>query len=189
MNNDNEVESLITKLRERYSPIEIPKCSKCDGELTLQRSGDGINTWACSGQIVDDNGWHFAPGRGIADEHYQESQWYDCSGGGDKDVLELITVLEQTQQRSNKFTTENADLHYQATQNRQLITELQARLETPVFIPGRVKPAELAGSGERKELLGFNRACNECADLITGAGFKVIRGYKPKNQFGLGGDK
>ncbi|OAT16808.1 hypothetical protein M977_04427 [Buttiauxella gaviniae ATCC 51604] len=94
---DKGIEALIARLNERYGPTEVPKCRLCAGQLSLQRSGREGNVWACSGQIDDEHGWHYAPGRDIADTHYQESQWYDYSGGGDSDVMELIAELEQAQ--------------------------------------------------------------------------------------------
>lgn len=117
---NKQLEALIARLHERYDPTEVPKCRICAGKLSLQRSGTGGDVWACSGQIDDGDGWHYAPGRDIADTHYQESRWHDYSGGGD--VIELISALE----REVSMREQNLSIKLHMSER---IAELESTLE------------------------------------------------------------
>lgn len=117
-----QLEALIVRLNERYGPTEVPKCRICSGNLSLQRSGAGVDVWACSGQINDGDGWRYAPGRDIADTHYQESRWHDYSGGGDADVIELIAALE----REVSMREQNLSIKLHMSER---IAELESTLE------------------------------------------------------------
>jgi hypothetical protein len=73
-------DELLSGLRERYEPTEVPPCSVCGGPLTLASCGGGRpNIWGCS------------PETGVVDwDHYSQSRWEDYRSGGDSEVMELI---------------------------------------------------------------------------------------------------
>lgn len=86
------------ELRKRYTPPEIPKCSICGAELSIQRCGGGEPTvYACDGYEADPENPGMvrrAAGRDIADKHYEESRYIDWKKGGDSDVVALLDELE-----------------------------------------------------------------------------------------------
>lgn len=88
----------LAELRKRYTPPEIPKCSICGGELSIQRCGGGEPTvYACDGYEADPQNPGMvrrAAGRDIADKHYEESRYIDWKKGGDSDVVALLDELE-----------------------------------------------------------------------------------------------
>lgn len=100
--NSNQLPALspeiIEDLRNRYGEPEIPKCSICGGELSVQRAGGGSATiWACSGMIDDPTGernWIYAEGRSMADDHYERSRWTDYRRGCDSEVIDLINAYQ-----------------------------------------------------------------------------------------------
>ncbi|ECH6077707.1 ead/Ea22-like family protein, partial [Salmonella enterica] len=61
-------------LRERYSPKSVPKCHICGEEMTIQRISASRITYGCTGATYDDIGCHYAEGRSIADDHYEQSR-------------------------------------------------------------------------------------------------------------------
>lgn len=89
---------LITKLRERYAEPEAPKCHICGAEMTVQRMSASRITYGCTGATYDDTGCHYAAGRSIADDHYEQScvTIVDVS---DPDVLALLDELEAKDRR------------------------------------------------------------------------------------------
>lgn len=86
------------ELRKRYTPPEIPKCSICGAELSIQRCGGSDPTvYACDGYEADPENpgmVRLAAGRGIADSHYEKSRYIDWKQGGDSDVVALLDELE-----------------------------------------------------------------------------------------------
>ncbi|ECO3903701.1 ead/Ea22-like family protein, partial [Salmonella enterica subsp. enterica] len=61
-------------LRERYSPNPAPECHICGAEMTIQRMSASRITYGCTGATYDDKGCHYADGRSIADDHYEQSR-------------------------------------------------------------------------------------------------------------------
>lgn len=57
-------------LRERYSPVPVPKCPICGEEMSIQRISGAQVVYACSGYGDDGD---FKIGRTLADEHYEKS--------------------------------------------------------------------------------------------------------------------
>ncbi|ELY5939598.1 ead/Ea22-like family protein [Cronobacter malonaticus] len=90
-------------LRERYSPKPIPNCHICGAEMTVQRISGKRITYGCSGATYDDAGCHYAPGRDIADEHYEQSR-VTVVDVSDPDVIELIAALEAKDARIAELT-------------------------------------------------------------------------------------
>ena len=58
-------------LRERYSPVPVPKCPICGEEMSIQRISGAQVVYACSGYGDDGD---FKIGRTLADEHYEKSR-------------------------------------------------------------------------------------------------------------------
>lgn len=90
-------------LRERYSPKPVPKCHICGEEMTIQRMSASRITYGCTGATYDDKGCHYAEGRSIADDHYEQSR-ITVVDVSDPDVLALLDELEtKEEQRANWF--------------------------------------------------------------------------------------
>ncbi|HEA0342709.1 TPA: ead/Ea22-like family protein [Salmonella enterica] len=83
-------------LRERYSPKPVPKCQICGKEMTIQRMSASRITYGCTGATYDDKGCHYAEGRSIADDHYEQSR-VTVVDVSDPDVLALLDELEVAQ--------------------------------------------------------------------------------------------
>lgn len=90
-------------LRERYSPKPVPKCHICGEEMTIQRISASRITYGCTGATYDDKGCHYAEGRSIADDHYEQSR-VTVVDVSDPDVLALLDELEaETGYREGAF--------------------------------------------------------------------------------------
>ncbi|EBP2450924.1 ead/Ea22-like family protein [Salmonella enterica] len=85
-------------LRERYSPRPVPKCHICGEEMTIQRISASRITYGCTGATYDDKGCHYAEGRSIADDHYEQSR-VTVVDVSDPDVLALLDELEAKDRR------------------------------------------------------------------------------------------
>ncbi|EAR2754282.1 ead/Ea22-like family protein [Salmonella enterica] len=90
-------------LRERYSPKPVPKCHICGEEMTIQRISASRITYGCTGATYDDKGCHYAEGRSIADDHYEQSR-VTVVDVSDPDVLALLD--ENLQLQREKDATE-----------------------------------------------------------------------------------
>ncbi len=85
-------------LRERYSAKPIPKCHICGTEMTVQHMSASRITYGCTGATYDDTGCHYAAGRSIADDHYEQSR-VTIVDVSDPDVLALLDELEAAEKR------------------------------------------------------------------------------------------
>ncbi|EMV0864025.1 ead/Ea22-like family protein [Salmonella enterica] len=121
------------ELRERYSPKPAPECHICGAEMTIQRISASRITYGCTGATYDDKGCHYAEGRSIADDHYEQSR-VTVVDVSDPDVLALLDELEaETRYREGAFIACNrwhdkfreADDKLEAAEKR--IAELEAR--------------------------------------------------------------
>ncbi|EJS3286729.1 ead/Ea22-like family protein [Salmonella enterica] len=90
-------------LRERYSPKPVPKCHICGEEMTIQRMSASRITYGCTGATYDDKGCHYAEGRSIADDHYEQSR-VTVVDVSDPDVLALLDELEHYKSREERVT-------------------------------------------------------------------------------------
>lgn len=90
-------------LRERYSPKPVPECHICGKEMTIQRMSASRITYVCTGATYDDKGCHYAEGRSIADDHYEQSR-VTVVDVSDPDVLALLD--ENLQLQREKDATE-----------------------------------------------------------------------------------
>ncbi|EJJ1761569.1 ead/Ea22-like family protein [Salmonella enterica] len=96
-------------LRERYSPKPVPKCHICGEEMTIQRMSASRITYGCTGATYDDKGCHYAEGRSIADDHYEQSR-VTVVDVSDPDVLALLDELDKKQQYIKLRDQENEDI-------------------------------------------------------------------------------
>ncbi|EII8341337.1 ead/Ea22-like family protein [Salmonella enterica] len=96
-------------LRERYSPKPVPECHICGEEMTIQRISASRITYGCTGATYDDKGCHYAEGRSIADDHYEQSR-VTVVDVSDPDVLALLDELDKKQQYIKLRDQENEDI-------------------------------------------------------------------------------
>ncbi|ENS0060711.1 ead/Ea22-like family protein [Salmonella enterica] len=90
-------------LRERYSSQPAPECHICGKEMTIQRMSARRITYGCTGATYDDKGCHYAEGRSIADDHYEQSR-VTVVDVSDPDVLALLDELEHYKSREERVT-------------------------------------------------------------------------------------
>ncbi|ENP1632156.1 ead/Ea22-like family protein [Salmonella enterica subsp. enterica serovar Infantis] len=128
-------------LRERYSPKPVPECHICGEEMTIQRMSASRITYGCTGATYDDKGCHYAEGRSIADDHYEQSR-VTVVDVSDPDVLALLDELEaETGYREGAFIACNRwHDKFRETEDKlecaeRRIAELEAKLANPVLLP------------------------------------------------------
>lgn len=113
-------------LRERYSPQPVPKCHICGTEMTVQRMSASRITYGCTGATYDDTGCHYAAGRSIADDHYEQSR-VTIVDVSDPDVLALLDELEAAEKRNAEMSESNRLLCADSMIKQDRIAELEAR--------------------------------------------------------------
>lgn len=167
-------------LRERYSPKPVPECHICGKEMTIQRMSASRITYGCTGATYDDKGCHYAEGRSIADDHYEQSR-VTVVDVSDPDVLELLDELEaETRYREGAFIACNrwhdkfreADDKLEAAERR--IEELE-RSETQLINERDAAESALAdmyqaATGERPEwsnMFGFADAVDVVEERLA----------------------
>ncbi|EBG7039868.1 ead/Ea22-like family protein [Salmonella enterica] len=140
-------------LRERYSPKPVPECHICGKEMTIQRMSASRITYGCTGATYDDKGCHYAEGRSIADDHYEQSR-VTVVDVSDPDVLALLDELEHYKSREERVTKLVLDnsaswdaLYKKVEAAEKHIAELEAR---------KVNLSKLS-VGEVMHMSGFSR--------------------------------
>ncbi|EHJ1672687.1 ead/Ea22-like family protein [Salmonella enterica] len=164
-------------LRERYSPKPAPECHICGAEMTIQRISASRITYGCTGATYDDKGCHYAEGRSIADDHYEQSR-VTVVDVSDQDVLALLDENIQLQREKDAIEAvalalrdDMRDAREKLEAAERRIAELEART---VNLPKR-------SVGEVMHMSGFSRDYAEgwCAGNdnaiheIRAAGIKV----------------
>ncbi|EGQ5289266.1 ead/Ea22-like family protein [Enterobacter hormaechei] len=96
-------------LRERYSAKPTPKCHICGTEMTVQRMSASRITYGCTGATYDDTGCHYASGRSIADDHYEQSR-VTVVDASDTNVLALLDELEAAEKRIAELEASHGNL-------------------------------------------------------------------------------
>lgn len=122
-------------LRERYSPQPSPKCHICGIEMTVQRMSGSRITYGCTGAIYDDDGCHYADGRSIADDHYEQSR-VTVVDVSDPDVLALLDELDAAEKRNAELIREAENARYEwgeAQRNYDSAKKRMAELEARAF--------------------------------------------------------
>lgn len=182
-------------LRERYSPKPVPECHICGEEMTIQRISASRITYGCTGATYDDKGCHYAEGRSIADDHYEQSR-VTVVDVSDPDVLALLDELEHyksREERVTKLVLDNStswDVLYEKLEAAEKRIAEQSEYYEGVIADGSNRIAELEARtvnlpkrsvGEVMHLSGFSRDYAEgwCAGNdnamheIRAAGIKV----------------
>ncbi|EBT1694371.1 ead/Ea22-like family protein [Salmonella enterica] len=146
-------------LRERYSPKPVPECHICGEEMTIQRMSASRITYGCTGATYDDKGCHYAEGRSIADDHYEQSRVtvVDVSDPDvlalldenlqlqrEKDAIEAVALAMRDDMRQAREQLEAAEKriaeqreYYEGViaDGSKRIAELEAKLANPVSLP------------------------------------------------------
>ncbi|EBG4435571.1 ead/Ea22-like family protein [Salmonella enterica subsp. enterica] len=105
-------------LRERYSPKPAPECHICGKEMTIQRMSASRITYGCTGATYDDKGCHYAEGRSIADDHYEQSR-VTVVDVSDPDVLALLDENIQLQREKDAIEAVALALRDDMRQSRE----------------------------------------------------------------------
>ena len=113
-------------LRERYSAKPTPKCDICGAQMTIQRMSGSRVTYGCSGAIYDETGCHYADGRSLADDHYEQSR-VTVTDESDPDVLALLDKLEAKETGNERMARELLNRNGEIEGLRQRIAELESR--------------------------------------------------------------
>ncbi|EFP2811446.1 ead/Ea22-like family protein [Salmonella enterica] len=114
-------------LRDRYSPKPAPECHICGKEMTIQRMSASRITYGCTGATYDDKGCHYAEGRSIADDHYEQSlaTVVDVS---DPDVLALLDENIQLQREKDATEAVALALRDDMRQAREQLEEAEKQI-------------------------------------------------------------
>ncbi|EAP1549175.1 ead/Ea22-like family protein [Salmonella enterica subsp. enterica serovar Litchfield] len=114
------------ELRERYSPKPVPECHICGEEMTIQRMSASRITYGCTGATYDDKGCHYAEGRSIADDHYEQSR-VTVVDVSDPDVLALLDENLQLQREKDAVEAVALALRDDMRQARELLEAAEKR--------------------------------------------------------------
>ncbi|EIX8256326.1 ead/Ea22-like family protein [Salmonella enterica] len=168
-------------LRERYSPKPVPECHICGEEMTIQRISASRITYGCTGATYDDKGCHYAEGRSIADDHYEQSR-VTVVDVSDPDVLALLDENLQLQREKDAIEAVALALRDDMRQAREQlaaaerrIAELEAKLETADRLQdGAFRDGLKAGFsyGQTDDQSGFAQ-CMSAYSTRTDIGVKV----------------
>ncbi|EAA1829971.1 protein Ead [Salmonella enterica subsp. enterica serovar Napoli] len=185
-------------LRERYSPKPAPECHICGAEMTIQRMSASRITYGCTGATYDDKGCHYAEGRSIADDHYEQSR-VTVVDVSDPDVLALLDELEVAQKLATQQGNIAVELFDEVARLQRSADdkapELREQLEAAekriaeqreyyegVIADGSKRIAEL----ERSETQLINE--RDCAESALNDAYKAVMGQAPEwsNWFSFG---
>ncbi|HFR6865625.1 TPA: ead/Ea22-like family protein [Shigella dysenteriae] len=131
-------------LRERYSPQPSPKCHICGTEMTVRRMSGSRITYGCTGATHDDDGCHYADGRSIADDHYEQSR-VTVVDVSDPDVLALLDELEKEKGYASAYEAEKWHYHGLAESEGERADRAEKALEA-----AQKRVAELENDEVRK---------------------------------------
>ncbi|EHG4588264.1 ead/Ea22-like family protein [Salmonella enterica subsp. enterica serovar Muenster] len=173
-------------LRERYSPKPVPECHICGEEMTIQRMSASRITYGCTGATYDDKGCHYAEGRSIADDHYEQSR-VTVVDVSDPDVLELLDELEHyksREERVTKLVLDNStswDVLYEKLEAAEKRIAEQREYYEGVIADGSKRIAEL----ERSETQLINE--RDSAESALADMYQAATGERPEwsNMFGF----
>ncbi|EAW6334750.1 ead/Ea22-like family protein [Salmonella enterica] len=187
-------------LRERYSPKPVPECHICGKEMTIQRMSASRITYGCTGATYDDKGCHYAEGRSIADDHYEQSlaTVVDVSDPDvlalldeniqlhrEKDAIEAVALALRDDMRDAREQLESAEKriaeqreYYEGViaDGSKRIAELEARTVT---LPDRKSEIFWPGDAYEFDSLGYVIAVKSA---IHAAGIQIIEEGKTDGQ-------
>ncbi|EDF0006210.1 ead/Ea22-like family protein [Salmonella enterica] len=162
-------------LRERYSPKPVPECHICGEEMTIQRISASRITYGCTGATYDDIGCHYAEGRSIADDHYEQSR-VTVVDVSDPDVLALLDENLQLQREKDAVEAVALALRDDMRQAREQLEAAEKRIAD-----GSKRIAELENS-ETQLINERDAAESALADM-----YQAATGERPEwnNMFGF----
>lgn len=162
-------------LRERYSPKPVPECHICGEEMTIQRMSASRITYGCTGATYDDKGCHYAEGRSIADDHYEQSR-VTVVDVSDPDVLALLDENLQLQREKDAVEAVALALRDDMRQAREQLESAEKRIAD-----GSKRIAELENS-ETQLINERDAAESALADM-----YQAATGERPEwsNMFGF----
>ncbi|EFY5795428.1 ead/Ea22-like family protein [Salmonella enterica] len=162
-------------LRERYSPKPVPECHICGEEMTIQRMSASRITYGCTGATYDDKGCHYAEGRSIADDHYEQSR-VTVVDVSDPDVLALLDENLQLQREKDAIEAVALALRDDMRQAREQLEAAEKRIAD-----GSKRIAELENS-ETQLINERDAAESALADM-----YQAATGERPEwsNMFGF----
>lgn len=173
-------------LRERYSPKPVPECHICGEEMTIQRISASRITYGCTGATYDDIGCHYAEGRSIADDHYEQSR-VTVVDVSDPDVLALLDENLQLQREKDAVEAVALALRDDMRQAREQLEAAEKRNAEQreyyegVIADGSKRIAELENS-ETQLINERDAAESALADM-----YQAATGERPEwsNMFGF----
>ncbi|EBC2120621.1 ead/Ea22-like family protein [Salmonella enterica] len=173
-------------LRERYSPKPAPECHICGKEMTIQRMSASRITYGCTGATYDDKGCHYAEGRSIADDHYEQSR-VTVVDVSDPDVLALLDENIQLQREKDAIEAVALALRDDMRQAREQLEAAEKRNAEQreyyegVIADGSKRIAELENS-ETQLINERDAAESALADM-----YQAATGERPEwsNMFGF----
>ncbi|EDX7952710.1 protein Ead [Salmonella enterica subsp. enterica serovar Minnesota] len=169
-------------LRERYSPKPAPECHICGKEMTIQRMSASRITYGCTGATYDDKGCHYAEGRSIADDHYEQSR-VTVVDVSDPDVLALLDENIQLQREKDAIEAVALALRDDMRDAREKLEAAERRIaetdQRNAALTARIEPmdrriAEL----ERSETQLINE--RDCAESALNDAYKAVMGQAPE---------
>ncbi|EAC2150009.1 protein Ead [Salmonella enterica subsp. enterica] len=166
-------------LRERYSPKPVPECHICGEEMTIQRISASRITYGCTGATYDDKGCHYAEGRSIADDHYEQSR-VTVVDVSNPDVLALLDELEHyksREERVTKLVLDNStswDVLYEKLEAAEKRIAEQREYYEGVIADGSKRIAEL----ERSETQLISE--RDDAESALNDAYKAVMGQAPE---------
>ncbi|EIT8696584.1 ead/Ea22-like family protein [Salmonella enterica subsp. enterica serovar Cotham] len=169
-------------LRERYSPKPAPECHICGAEMTIQRMSASRITYGCTGATYDAKGCHYAEGRSIADDHYEQSR-VTIVDVSDPDVLALLDENIQLQREKDAIEAVALALRDDMRQSREKLEAAERRIaetdQRNAELTARIEPmdrriAEL----ERSETQLINE--RDCAESALNDAYKAVMGQAPE---------
>ena len=158
-------------LRKRYSAKPTPKCDICGAEMTIQRMSGSRVTYGCSGAIYDETGCHYAEGRSLADDHYEQSR-LTVTDESDPDVLALLDELEAKETENERMARELLNRSGEIEGLRQRIAELESReINLPPYSFFDFKQGSPFKSGAYCHIDSVNKELSKhCIKMIAAAG-------------------
>ncbi len=166
-------------LRERYSPKPAPECHICGKEMTIQRMSASRITYGCTGATYDDKGCHYAEGRSIADDHYEQSR-VTVVDVSDPDVLALLDENIQLQRAKDAIEAVALALRDDMRDAREQLEAAEKRIAEQreyyegVIADGSKRIAEL----ERSETQLINE--RDYAESALNDAYKAVMGQAPE---------
>ncbi|WP_263577143.1 ead/Ea22-like family protein [Salmonella enterica] len=174
-------------LRERYSPKPAPECHICGKEMTIQRMSSSRITYGCTGATYDDKGCHYAEGRSIADDHYEQSR-VTVVDVSDPDVLALLDENTQLQREKDAIEAVALALRDDMRQAREQLDEAEsgfAPLTVERLIREREELEKRVAELERSETQLINE--RDAAESALSDMYQAATGERPEwsNMFGF----